>query len=93
MFRSFQDAKHPAWFESEHYKFKLLPPFFNPGPIDGLMGPRTSAALREFQQKEDLKETGRLDAETRAHLMASSGAPAASPASGPTAPSVKPQTR
>ena len=66
---------------------------FNPGPIDGLMGPRTSAALREFQQKEDLKETGRLDAETRAHLMASSGAPAASPASGPTAPSVKPQTR
>jgi peptidoglycan hydrolase-like protein with peptidoglycan-binding domain len=42
----------------------------NPGPIDGVMGPRTSAAVREFQQKENLTVSGQLDAETRAKLMA-----------------------
>ena len=42
----------------------------NPGPIDGVMGPRTSAAVREFQQKENLTASGQLDAETRAKLMA-----------------------
>jgi hypothetical protein len=54
---------------------------FNPGPIDGVMGPRTSAAVRDFQQKENLTVTGQLDAETRARLMAE-GTPAASPATG-----------
>lgn len=54
---------------------------FNPGPIDGVMGPRTSAAVRDFQQKENLTVTGQLDAETRSRLMAE-GAPAASPATG-----------
>jgi peptidoglycan hydrolase-like protein with peptidoglycan-binding domain len=42
----------------------------DPGPIDGVMGPRTSAAVREFQQKENLTVSGQLDAETRAKLMA-----------------------
>lgn len=41
---------------------------FDPGPIDGIMGPRTSAAVREFQEKEALTVTGRLDEETRAKL-------------------------
>ena len=57
----------------------------DPGAIDGVMGPRTSAAIREFQQKENLTVTGRLDAETRAKLTAAGsssapGAPSASPA-------------
>ena len=54
---------------------------FDPGPIDGVMGPRTSAAVRDFQQKENLTVTGQLDAETRSRLVASGGSPAASPAS------------
>jgi peptidoglycan hydrolase-like protein with peptidoglycan-binding domain len=62
---------------------------FDPGPIDGVMGPRTSAAVRDFQQKENLTVTGQLDAETRARLTAG-GAPAASPASEP---STKRQTQ
>ena len=41
---------------------------FNPGPIDGYMGPRTTAAVREFQQKEQLKVTGQLDPETLGRL-------------------------
>jgi peptidoglycan hydrolase-like protein with peptidoglycan-binding domain len=66
---------------------------FDPGPIDGVMGPRTSAAVRDFQQKENLTVTGQLDAQTRSRLMASAGSPAASPASEPTGASPKPQTR
>jgi Skp family chaperone for outer membrane proteins len=55
---------------------------FNPGPIDGVKGPRTTAAVRDFQQKENLTVTGQLDAETNARLMAAAP-PAASPASEP----------
>jgi hyperosmotically inducible periplasmic protein len=41
---------------------------FNPGPIDGYVGPRTAAAVREFQQKEQLQVTGQLDPETLGRL-------------------------
>jgi hypothetical protein len=34
------------------------------GPIDGILGPRTQAALREFQQQHGLAPSGRLDEET-----------------------------
>lgn len=37
---------------------------FEPGPIDGLMGPQTRAALRGFQRKNAIKPSGRLDAAT-----------------------------
>ncbi|HXG05342.1 MAG TPA: peptidoglycan-binding domain-containing protein [Candidatus Binatia bacterium] len=54
--------------------------------VDGIMGPKTREAIREFQKKENLKETGRLDAETLARLGVertgaadTSGSPAASP--------------
>jgi His-Xaa-Ser repeat protein HxsA len=36
----------------------------DPGPIDGVMGPKTKAALKEFQRQENLQETGRIDAQT-----------------------------
>ena len=44
---------------------------FNPGPIDGVMGARTTAAVKEFQQKEKLTVSGNLDAQTNARLMPS----------------------
>lgn len=35
---------------------------FDPGPVDGVVGSRTRAALREFQEtRDDLADTGRLD--------------------------------
>jgi len=37
---------------------------FDVGPIDGILGRRTSAALREFQQQQQLTQTGKLDADT-----------------------------
>jgi len=57
---------------------------FDPGPIDGVKGPRTTAAVKEFQQKENLNVTGSLDAETNARLTSSGTPPAASPATEPT---------
>jgi len=41
---------------------------YNPGPVDGILGARTSDALREFQKAQGLVETGRLDAATRNKL-------------------------
>lgn len=49
------------------------------GDVDGRMGPKTQAALRDFQQKEGLKATGRGDAETMAKLGVEASSPAASP--------------
>jgi hypothetical protein len=46
---------------------------FDVGPIDGVMGPRTSAALREFQQQHGLKGSGRLDRETLSELNVRAG--------------------
>jgi peptidoglycan hydrolase-like protein with peptidoglycan-binding domain len=41
---------------------------FDPGPVDGVMGPKTRAAVREFQRKEGIAETGRLDLTTSSRL-------------------------
>jgi hypothetical protein len=41
---------------------------FNPGPIDGKMGPRTRGALVAFQRHFGLKETGKIDDETKGRL-------------------------
>ena len=37
---------------------------FDVGPIDGILGRRTGAALRDFQQQQQLTQTGKLDADT-----------------------------
>lgn len=34
---------------------------FGPGPIDGLMGPMTRSAIRDFQTANDLAVTGAID--------------------------------
>ena len=43
---------------------RLLDKGYNPGDIDGIPGPRTSNALRQFQRDQGLMSTGRLDAVT-----------------------------
>lgn len=59
------------------------------GPADGKMGPKTQAALKEFQESKGLEASGRLDQETIAALntsesgSASTGSSAASSSSGP----------
>jgi peptidoglycan hydrolase-like protein with peptidoglycan-binding domain len=44
----------------------------NPGPIDGVMGPRTEQAVRDYQRRQNLPETGRLDPPTLEKLGVSS---------------------
>jgi peptidoglycan hydrolase-like protein with peptidoglycan-binding domain len=41
---------------------------YDPGPVDGRMGPQTRAALRAYQKKEGLPVTGKADAKTLAGL-------------------------
>jgi len=41
---------------------------FDPGPIDGIAGPRAVAALKAFQKSENLTMTGQLDRDTAAEL-------------------------
>jgi len=60
---------------------------FDPGPVDGRMGPRTRAALTDYQRKNDLPTTGMLDDATMSKLNVRSGraddVPAASPTTQP----------
>jgi hypothetical protein len=48
----------------------LLDAGFDPGRTDGKMGPKTRAALRDFQGAQGLPQTGRLDETTQQHLLA-----------------------
>jgi peptidoglycan hydrolase-like protein with peptidoglycan-binding domain len=71
---------------------------FDPGPIDGVMGGKTKAALKDYQQKEGLKATGQLDAETSAKLgvegkTSSATSSGTSPAASPTTSGAGPSTK
>jgi peptidoglycan hydrolase-like protein with peptidoglycan-binding domain len=52
---------------------------YDPGPIDGVAGPHTAAALKAYQKAQGLPETGKADTDTMAKLgvgaAGSSGAP------------------
>ena len=48
---------------------------FDPGTADGISGPRTSAAIKEFQKQSGLPETGTLDTATLAKLDSGDQAP------------------
>jgi hyperosmotically inducible protein len=41
---------------------------FDPGGTDGVMGPRTAAALKAYQKSENLPTTGTMDSDTGAKL-------------------------
>jgi localization factor PodJL len=43
---------------------------FDPGLVDGHMGPKTRAALRDYQAAHHLPKTGKLDRATQKSLMA-----------------------
>ena len=51
IFKSFQNPAKPTFFEGEHYRFKLLPPFFNPGPIDHPHVPLYVAAVNPYMAR------------------------------------------
>jgi peptidoglycan hydrolase-like protein with peptidoglycan-binding domain len=47
----------------------------DPGPIDGILGPRTAQALREYQKDEGLPVTGKADRQTLATLGVEGASP------------------
>jgi len=47
---------------------------FDPGTVDGVMGPRTKAAVKEFQKQNGLKTDGIVGPQTSAVLVALGGA-------------------
>ena len=62
----------PSWADADTARAQrqLLERGFNPGPVDGLMGPRTRSAIRNFQRDRGLSESGRLERQTRDALFA-----------------------
>lgn len=50
---------------------------YDPGPVDGIQGPRTTAALLAYQKAENITATGRADAETLGKLGIGVGGAAA----------------
>jgi peptidoglycan hydrolase-like protein with peptidoglycan-binding domain len=48
----------------------LIDKGFDPGNVDGIMGPRTRSGIRKYQQSENMPVTGRLDADTAGKLGA-----------------------
>ncbi len=62
-FRLEQDAPPE---ETAGVQVRLASMGFDPGPADGVAGPNTEAALREFQRAAGIEETGQADGATRA---------------------------
>ena len=48
MLRTFQNGDQPSYFEGKHYQFSLMPPFFNPGPIEHPHVPIYVAAVNKY---------------------------------------------
>ena len=46
---------------------------FNPGPVDGIMGPKTHKALTSFQRQQNLFASGKLDERTARELGVGTG--------------------
>jgi probable F420-dependent oxidoreductase len=51
IFASFQNPAKPTYFEGEHYRFTLLPPFFNPGPSEWPQVPLYTAAVNPYMAR------------------------------------------
>ena len=53
----------------------------NAGPVDGKMGPKTKAALKQFQQSQGLQASGQVDQQTLAALTINGSSASASASS------------
>jgi len=54
---------------------------FNAGPVDGVSGPKTKAALKQFQQSQGIAASGKADNQTLAALGVSGSSAASSQSS------------
>ena len=63
---SLQAAKSDKTIKQAQNRLKELG--YNPGPVDGIWGKKTEAAIKKFQQEKNLQVTGELDEKTREKL-------------------------
>jgi peptidoglycan hydrolase-like protein with peptidoglycan-binding domain len=84
---------HSTWLRAgsngpavEDLQKKLAAAGFDPGPIDGSMGPRTLAAVKAFQQAKGIGVDGIVGPETRGALLGQPYTPPSNPTT-PTDPS------
>lgn len=65
-------SPNPLWADADiaRAQRQLLERGFDPGPLDGLMGPRTRSAIGAFQRDRGLPASGRLDGATLEALAA-----------------------
>lgn len=66
IFASFQNPAEPTYFRGEHYAFTMLPPFFNPGPVEHPHVPLYAAAVNPYM----VKMAGELCDGVRLHPVA-----------------------
>ncbi|MBD2465733.1 peptidoglycan-binding protein [Oscillatoria sp. FACHB-1407] len=64
----FEELRHHLKHASQELQEHLKNRGFDPGPIDGILGPRTHSALIAFQQANQLIPNGLPDAVTREAL-------------------------
>jgi probable F420-dependent oxidoreductase len=51
MFETFQNGERPKFFDGPHYRFSLMSPFFNPGPIEHPHVPIYIAAVNRYMAR------------------------------------------
>jgi probable F420-dependent oxidoreductase len=51
IFASFQEPAKPTYFQGDHYQFTMIPPFFNPGPIEHPHVPIYLAAVNPYMAR------------------------------------------
>ncbi len=69
MFETFQHGQKPTYFEGDHYRFTMMPPFFNPGPIAHPRVPIYIAAVNRYM----VRLAGELCDGLRLHPIATFG--------------------
>jgi hypothetical protein len=69
------DDRELTWTEVHELQIRLRALKFDPGPLDGVKGPLTSAAVRRFQESQGNRGTGDVGLRTLIHVRQATTAP------------------
>jgi hypothetical protein len=69
------DDRELTWAEIHELQIRLRALRFDPGPLDGLKGPLTSAAVRRFQESQGDRATGAIGLRTLVRVRQATPAP------------------
>jgi hypothetical protein len=69
------DDRELNWTEVHELQIRLRALKFDPGPLDGVKGPLTSAAVRRFQESQGDRATGDIGLRTLLRLRQATAAP------------------